>query len=105
MHSTAPNNYGLTAQWVQGINTVLGSGGYGPAILGLTPRAHLLSTPSLYDYANVEIADGATGHTILRKLVFVSACVCSRFRVRRICRAGLCGAEVRPRGPAPGPAV
>ena len=63
-HSTAPNNSGLTAQWVQGINTILGSGGYGPAILGLTPQARLLSTPSRYDYANVEIADGATGHTM-----------------------------------------
>jgi hypothetical protein len=64
MHSSAPNNSGLTAQWVQGINTVLGSGGYPPSILALTPQAHLLSPPSLYDYANVEIADGATGHTM-----------------------------------------
>jgi hypothetical protein len=63
-HSSAPNNSGLTAQWVQGINTVLGSGGYGPAILGLTSQARLLGTPSLYDYANIEIADGATGHTM-----------------------------------------
>ena len=62
--SSAPNNSGLTGQWVQGINSALGGGGYRPSTLGLTPQAHLLSTPSLYEYANLEIADGANGHTL-----------------------------------------
>ncbi len=64
MRSSAPNNSGLTAQWVQGINTPLGSGGYGASTLKLSAQPSLLSNPALYDYANVEIADGATGHTM-----------------------------------------
>ncbi len=64
MHSTAPNNSGLTGQWVQGMNTTLGGGGYGASTLKLSAQPSILSNPSLYDYANVEIADGATGHTM-----------------------------------------
>ena len=64
MHSTAPNNSGLTGQWVQGMNTTLGGGGYGASTLKLNAQPSILSNPSLYDYANVEIADGATGHTM-----------------------------------------
>ncbi|MGA2434002.1 MAG: hypothetical protein ABSG25_01815 [Bryobacteraceae bacterium] len=64
MHSTAPNNSGLTGQWVIGMNSTLGSGGYGPSTLPLKAQPSLLSPPALYDYANVEIADGTTWHTM-----------------------------------------
>lgn len=64
MHSSAGNTSGLTAQWVQGINSSLGADGYMPTVWALNANINALSEPARYAYADIEIADGATLHTL-----------------------------------------
>ena len=64
MHSSAGNTSGLTAQWVLGINSALGAGGYMPTVWALNAKISALSNPARYAYADIEIADGATRHTL-----------------------------------------